>query len=328
LTNHVEEPAAAGAGAGPIGEDHGQDPIQGTITAISVSPLDSDIVWAGTDDGNVWVTDDAGGSWTQVNPPAPNSWVTELAPDPFDADAVYLTRTGYRQDDTLAYVLYSPDLGQTWSDLSAGLPQIPMNSVAADPEIPGQLFVASDIGVFSSDDGGASWVLLSDNIPYVVVLDLLLDPGSATLFAGTHGRSMFTFDLVQLPGDRDGDGTDNLDDCAPLDAGAFALPGEVPLLLLDRDESDVALLSWNDLSGAAGSDTVYDVVTGNVNWLSLPFDLSTALECAVESTELFDTTMPAPGVARFYVVRAANTCGKGPWGIGNPGGPRSYSVCP
>lgn len=326
LTNH-DHPEEADLGPDPIGEDHGQDPIHGTITSIAVSPLDSDIVWAGTDDGNVWVSDDAGGSWTQVNPPPPNSWVTEIAPDPFDADAAYLTHTGYRTDDTLPYVRYSPDLGQSWQDLSAGLPQIPMNSVVADPAVPGHVYVASDIGVFASDDGGASWALFSDGLPYVVVIDLVLDPGSATLFAGTHGRSMFTFDLLQLPGDRDGDGVDNSADCAPLDAGAFALPGDVPLLMLDRDESDVALLSWSDLSGAAGSDTVYDVVTGRVAWLALPFDLSGALECSIEPAEVSDPALPALGDTLFYVVRAANTCGDGPWGVEHSGDPRSFSVC-
>ena len=113
-------------------EDHGAEPIQGTITAIGISPLDSDIVWAGTDDGNVWVSDDAGSSWTQVDPPGPSYWVTGFAPDPFDADAVWLTHTGYRLNDTLPYMRHSGDLGRSWQDLDAGLPQIPLNDVVAD----------------------------------------------------------------------------------------------------------------------------------------------------------------------------------------------------
>ena len=309
------------------GEDHGQAPVHGTITSIAVSPLDSDIVWAGTDDGNVWVSDDAGGAWTQVNPPPPNHWVTEIAPDPFDADGVYLTHTGYRSDDTLPYVLYSPDLGQSWQDLGAGLPQIPMNSVAADPAVPGQLFVASDIGVFSSDDAGASWTLISDGMPYVVVLDLVIDEGSGTLFAGTHGRSMFTFDLVQLPGDRDGDGVNNDVDCAPLDPTTTAPPGDVPLLLVGKDESDTALLSWTDLAPSAVG-TIYDVVTGNAHQLGTPFDLSIALKCDEAGTSTTDDTTPASGRARFYVVRAENSCAVGPWGNESSGEARSFSVCP
>jgi photosystem II stability/assembly factor-like uncharacterized protein len=312
------------------GEDHGQEPIQGTITAIGVSPLDSDIVWAGTDDGNVWVSDDAGSSWTEVDPPGPGYWVTGLAPDPFDADAVWLTHTGYRLNDTLPYVRYSPDLGQTWLDLDAGLPQIPLNDVVADPDQQGRVFVASDIGVFHSEDGGASWVLLADGLPHVVVLDLVLHAGARTLFAGTHGRSMFSFDLILLaPVDTDGDGVDNPDDCAPLDPGAFALPAEVPLLLLDRATNGAAELSWSDAAGTAGSDTVYDVVSGAIAHLKLPFNPGpVVVGCGVEETTISDTTQPLPGAGRYYLVRAVNVCGKGTWGADSSGEEHQFAACP
>jgi hypothetical protein len=311
------------------GEDHGQEPIQGTITAIGVSPLDSDIVWAGTDDGNVWVSGNAGSGWTQVNPPGPNYWVTGFAPDPFDADAVWLTHTGYRLDDTLPYVRYSPDLGQTWQDLDAGLPQLPMNDVVADPDQPGRVFVASDIGVFHSEDGGTSWLLLAQGMPYVVVLDLALHEGSRTLFAGSHGRSLFAFDLDQLPPvDSDGDGVDNPSDCAPFNAGAFAQPGEVPLLLLGRAENGDALLSWSSLAGSAGSATVYDVVRGQVAQLKSPFNPGFALACGTAGTTASDAALPASGTGRYYLVRGSNVCGKGTWGEDSSGDDHSFAICP
>jgi len=323
VSGDLSDHARAGSG-----EDHGQEPIQGTITAIAVSPLDSDVVWAGTDDGNVWVSDDAGASWLQVDPPGPNYWVTGFAPDPFDADAVWLTHTGYRLDDTLPYVRHSPDLGRTWQDLAAGLPQVPLNDVVADPDQPGRLFAASDIGVFHSEDGGASWLLLAQGMPYVVVLDLVLHQGSRTLFAGSHGRSLFAFDLDQLPPpDTDGDGVANLDDCAPYDAGAFAKPGEVPLLLLDRAENGDAVLAWSDLSGAAGSATVYDVVTGPISKLKQPFNPGSVLQCGLTVTTTTDPTLPAAGTGRYYLVRAANVCGKGTWGQDSSGGEHAFSVC-
>ncbi|HMC83460.1 MAG TPA: hypothetical protein VKL61_09535, partial [Candidatus Polarisedimenticolia bacterium] len=113
--------------------DHLQNLIEGTITVVSVSPVDRRILWAGTDDGNVWVSDDSGAAWTRVNPPGPAYWVTDLAGDPFDARTAYLSVTGYRQGDKLPYVRGTTDLGATWHDISATLPQVPINSILPDP---------------------------------------------------------------------------------------------------------------------------------------------------------------------------------------------------
>ena len=309
-------------------QDHGQHPIQGTLTAIGVSALDTDVIWAGTDDGNVWYSDDYGSSWNQVNPPGPAYWVTEIAPDPFDVDGAYLTVAGYRSNDTMPYLRYTDDLGNSWQDLSAGLPQVPLNEVVADPEIQGRLYVASDLGVHVSDDGGSSWAFLGTGMPYVVVLDMILDQGTRKLFAGTHARSMFSFDLDQLPPpDADGDGVGNNEDCALNDPGAWAVPAEVELTV-DPAAFDEVALTWTDLSAQAGPDVVYDIAKGDVSVLRISGTTTAiALDCDYPATLTSDGDNLDPDEAFYYLARGKNVCGNGTWGLASDG-PRFVPVCP
>src|SRR6185295_3702207 len=208
-------------------------------------------LWAGTDDGNVWVSTNSGALWTKVNLPGVAYWVTEIAPDPFDADGAYLSVSGYRSDDRAPYLRVTHDLGATWDDVSADLPQVPVSSVAPDPAWRGRLFAGTDVGVYLSDDLGNSWSVLGSGMPRVVVQDLVLDGPSRTLFAGTHGRSMYTYDLGQLPvPDGDGDGVDNNADCALADPGAFAVPQDVASLDVAKGPAAAAELTWSSLASS------------------------------------------------------------------------------
>ena len=312
------------------GEDHGQDPIQGTVTAIAVSPLDRDVIWAGTDDGNVWISTDFGSIWTEVTPPSADFWVTEIHPDPDNRETAYLTVAGYRSDDLLPYLRVTRDLGQTWETITGDLPQVPLNSVIRDPNWLGRLFTASDLGVHISEDEGASWSFLGDGMPFIVVQDLALDQGSRTLFAGSHARSLFHYDLTQLPpADGDGDGVDNNNDCALADAGAFASPSEVSQLTADRGTGGETILAWSDLSGTAGSGTHYDMARGLLSDLSVSGPEGAAsLFCDLPGTGAMDV---APGPAAdgfYYFIRGRNSCGLGPFGARSDGSPRTPVLCP
>ncbi len=312
-------------------QDHGQTPIQGTVTAIAVSPRDRDVVWAGTDDGNIWVSDDFASTWTLVNPPGPAYWVTELHPDPDEGDTSYVTVTGYRLDDTLPYLRVTRDLGATWEDLSAGLPQVPLNSVVRDPLWRGRLFVASDLGVHVSDDDGLTFAFLGSGMPFVVVQDLVLDGPSRTLFAGTHARSMYTYDLTQLPPpDGDGDGVDNNADCDLRDASVFAIPGEAGPVTAAAGTGSSTVLAWPSLAGGAGPGTVYDVARGALSDLAAQGDTSgsTALTCGLAATTVSDPGLPAAGDGFYYLVRGTNGCGAGSWGTDSGDLDRSAPVCP
>jgi photosystem II stability/assembly factor-like uncharacterized protein len=312
-------PVFLGGAEGPEKEfrrDHLENLILGTVTVVKPSALDNRIVWAGTDDGNVWVTTNSGSSWTKVNPPGTAYWVTDVEPDPFDADTAFLSVTGYRVGDRLPYVRVTHDLGASWIDLSAGLPQVPTSTVLPDGSWHGRLFVGNDVGVYVSDDAGLTWSAMSGNLPRVVVMDLYQHASTNALYAATHARSVHTFDLAQLPvPDGDGDGVDNNADCALADPGAFAAPQEVGSLTVAKGAGDAADLSWGSLAPTAGAGTVYDVAVGDLALLAVSgTGSSTSLACSVAGEATSDPAVPAPGAGVYYMVRGRNACGIGTWG--------------
>jgi photosystem II stability/assembly factor-like uncharacterized protein len=313
-----------------VPDDHGDHPIPGTVTAIGVSGVSDAVLWAGTDDGNVWVSTNSGALWTKVNPPGVAYWVTEIAPDPFDADGAYLSVSGYRSDDRAPYLRVTHDLGATWDDVSAGLPQVPVSSVTPDPAWRGRIFAGTDVGVYLSDDLGNSWSVLGSGMPRVVVQDLVLDGPSRTLFAGTHGRSMYTYDLGQLPvPDGDGDGVDNNADCALADPGAFAVPQAVASLDVAKGPAAAAELAWSSLASSAGPGTVYDVAVGDLALLAISgTSSSTGLVCSLAALSAEDGAALAPGSGVYYMVRGRNACGIGSFGRDSQGNERASAACP
>ncbi len=175
--------------------------VYGTITAIKVSPSDPNRVYVGTDDGNVWVSPDAGGTWVHVSDSLPDRYVTDIAVDPNNSDRFYVTFSGYEIDDDAPYIFVTSDFGTTWTDITGNLPHAPVNAVEVDPEDTNTIYVGTDFGVFYSETGGGNWTPLGSGMPNSVVMDLALDPGSRTLIAGTHGRSMFKISLTSVEED-------------------------------------------------------------------------------------------------------------------------------
>ncbi|MCG2419458.1 T9SS type A sorting domain-containing protein [Aequorivita sp. F47161] len=165
----------------------------GTITTISVSPLDNEIIFVGTDDGKAWVTQDGGSNWTDVSTGVPNRWVTKVLASREDPNTVYLTLSGYRFGEGVGHVYKSNDLGNNWFDISSTLPDIPVNDLEQDSF--GNLFVATDVGVLATNDEGVNWTVLGENLPSVVVTDLFIHEGSQFLFAATFGRSSYKIDI-------------------------------------------------------------------------------------------------------------------------------------
>ncbi len=167
----------------------------GTVTSINVSPFNSDLIYTGTDDGNVWVTQNGGSNWDLISASLPNLWVTKVLASRDDVNTVYITFSGYRFGEDDGHVFKSTDNGENWIDISNNLPDIPVNDIEKDRY--GNLFIGTDIGVLASLDEGANWEPLGINMPSMVVTDLIIHEASEFLYAGTYGRSSYKLDIAE-----------------------------------------------------------------------------------------------------------------------------------
>lgn len=184
--------------------DAGSGVVYGTITTIAVAPSNSQFIYVGTDDGNVWQTADGGGNWTNISAGLPLRWVTRVAADPYDEQTVYVTLSGYRYDNYLPHVFRSTDGGGSWQDIAGDLPEAPANDIIVDPSLDSTLYLATDFGVFVTRNLGRNWSMLGDNLPNVPIVDLRFHQPTRTLIAATYGRSMYTFAVDQLVGIKPG----------------------------------------------------------------------------------------------------------------------------
>jgi photosystem II stability/assembly factor-like uncharacterized protein len=172
-----------------------------TITTFDESPLLPGLLWAGTDDGNVWVTRDNGKNWTKLNdriPGQPGYWVSRVAASPSDPGTAYAAFTGFRNDDFRPFVYKTADYGATWTSLAAGLAEGPVNVVREDPKNPKLLFTGTDFGVYVSFDGGAAWLKMKGDMPTQPVHDLKIQPRDSDLIIATHGRGAYIVDIKLL----------------------------------------------------------------------------------------------------------------------------------
>lgn len=170
----------------------------GTITTIDIAPSNTDVIYVGCDGSEVWVTDDYGATWAQISDELPYRWVTRIAVDPYDPATAYVTFSGLKWNSPEPHVFRTNDMGQTWTDISAGLPDGPMNVVRCDPFIPGYIYVGSDVGCFYSTNAGANWEPLGTGMPIVSVYDIKIHQDERFLVAGTHARSMYKIDISEF----------------------------------------------------------------------------------------------------------------------------------
>jgi len=172
-----------------------------TITTFDESPLVAGLLWAGTDDGNVWVTRDNGGTWTKLNDRIagnPGYWVSRVAASPSDPGTAYVSYTGFRNDDFRPFIYKTTDYGATWTSLAAGLAEGPVNVICEDPKNPDLLFAGTDFGVYVSFDGGKAWKKMDADLPTQPVHDLKIHPREADLIVATHGRGAYIADIKPL----------------------------------------------------------------------------------------------------------------------------------
>lgn len=174
--------------------------VYGTVTALAVAPSDSQYVYAGTDDANLWATQNGGLTWTKINTGLPQRWVTSIEVAQANPLEVFVTYSGYRFNDSIAHVYHTLDGGSTWTSISSNLPDIPVNDIFQDPLHPAILYLATDVGVYYSENTGASWQLLGSALPLVPVNELAFHPASRYLFAATYGRSIYRINISDITG--------------------------------------------------------------------------------------------------------------------------------
>jgi photosystem II stability/assembly factor-like uncharacterized protein len=176
---------------------------EGSITALAASPLDTGVIWAGTDDGNIQVTMDGGAKWSNVTPPAIKPWtrIYNIEAGHFDKLTAYAAANTMRIDDMNPHLWRTHDGGKTWTEINNGIdPGVLTNTIREDPRKPGLLYAGTDTQVWVSFDDGDHWQSLRLDMPAISVRDLKIKDdekcGCSDLIAGTHGRGFYILDDV------------------------------------------------------------------------------------------------------------------------------------
>lgn len=172
-----------------------------TILSIGLSPLDSNIIWIGTDDGLVQVSRDGGQHWENVAKSIPDlpGWgrVYQVDPSPFDPATCYIAVDLHELDNNKPYVFRTDNYGKSWVSISKGLPDdYPVHVVREDPNLKGFLVAGTDFGLYYSRDNGNQWTPLKSNFPTACVYDLKFEKQTHDLVAATHGNGIFILDNI------------------------------------------------------------------------------------------------------------------------------------
>ena len=171
----------------------------GTLTTIDESPLRFGLLYVGSDDGLVHVSQDGGYTWKNITAEDWGElWVSRVEASNHELGRVYVTLNGYRWDHFAPYVYRSDDFGETWEALDASLPMEPVNVILEDPVNSSLLYVGTDHGLYVSIDGGDSFTVMQNGLPHAPVHDLKLQARRSHLLVGTHGRSIYRADIAPL----------------------------------------------------------------------------------------------------------------------------------
>ena len=187
---------------GEIYQDNTAAEFHCTILYIDESPVEKDVIWVGTDDGNVQLTRDGGQTWTKLNDRIKGmpafAWVAKIHASEHDAGTAIVTVDQHRMDDFRPYAFMTTDYGRSWTKISDGLPQDDyVKVVRQDPVNPDLLYAGMEHGIFASWDRGSSWTKINNNLPNVSVRDLRIQARDRDLIVGTHGRGAWILDDIR-----------------------------------------------------------------------------------------------------------------------------------
>jgi photosystem II stability/assembly factor-like uncharacterized protein len=170
----------------------------GSITSLSESPVAEGLLYAGTDDGRIHISEDGGGTWRAIErlPEVPdNFFVNDIKADLYDADTVYVVVDDHKSGDFSPYILKSTNRGGIWTHISQGLPERHLAwRIVQDHVNPGLLFAGTEFGVFFTVDGGGKWVKLAGGAPTISFRDLVIQQREDDLVAASFGRGFWILD--------------------------------------------------------------------------------------------------------------------------------------
>jgi photosystem II stability/assembly factor-like uncharacterized protein len=275
---------------------------RGAIYSVAASFQSTETLWAGTDDGLLWITRDHGTNWKDITPKQMTAWskVTQISASRFDEATAYASVSRMRIDDLHPYLYRTHDGGATWQSISAGLPDdSPVDTVREDPVRKGLLFVGTETAVWMSLDDGDHWQSLQLNLPHTSMRDLWIKDND--LIVATHGRSFWILDdispLRQLAGFKANAGvflfqpgdayrvrrSTNTDTPLPIDEPAgenppdgavidYSLPtsvaGPVTLEILDANDKVVRRYASTDAPEATQDELSKQLIP--LYWLRMP----------------------------------------------------------
>ncbi len=173
------------------------DPF-GNSSALAESPKKEGLIYVGTDDGLIQVTEDGGKNWRKIEsfPGVPDmTYVSRIAASQHDADTVYAAFENHKRSDFAPYLLKSTDRGKSWASIKSNLPANgPVLAIAEDHVNPNLLFIGTEFGLFFTIDGGQKWIQLKGGMPIISVRDLAIQKRENDLVVGTFGRSIYILD--------------------------------------------------------------------------------------------------------------------------------------
>ncbi|HUQ81859.1 MAG TPA: FlgD immunoglobulin-like domain containing protein [Gemmatimonadaceae bacterium] len=250
----TNDPAKQQSSGGPIVVDNTAAEFHCTILTIAPSPLDSNVIWIGTDDGNVQVTRDGGKTWSNVfrNVPGlkPNAWIPTVEASHFDAGTAYVAADHHQDDDYAPYAYMTTDYGKTWTRITGDLPAKAawVHVVREDPRNRNLLYLGAEMGAWASWDRGAHWVSLRGDLPVVQVRDIQIHPRENDLLLATHGRGLYILDDITA--------LQQLDAVKATDVALFDLRAATRWTMWSRD-GNLGQKAWRGENPPAGALITY-----------------------------------------------------------------------
>ncbi|WP_373068258.1 WD40/YVTN/BNR-like repeat-containing protein [Gemmatimonas sp.] len=196
-TNDKRKQVSSG---GPIVVDNTAAEFHSSLLSIAPSPVDPNVIWVSTDDGNVQVTRDGGKTWRNVftNPPGlkPFAWLPSMEASRGDAGTAYVVADHHQDDDYAPYAYVTTDYGATWTSIRGDLPDNAgwAHVIREDPKNRNLLYIGTEMGAWASWDKGKHWVSILNHLPVVQVRDIKIHPRENDLILATHGRGVFILD--------------------------------------------------------------------------------------------------------------------------------------